>query len=266
VSAASPARTSVSMQQLDSMVLQICHGLLCAQKHFDFRHNDLHVDNVMATFITDTSYNYLLEGKVYPIQNYGMCWKVIDFGFAACAAFGERDVAEALLHSIAPLRVSRSGPCAVELLDLLYLLQSARAMSGDTIQARIDMYIDLLHDISDASEQRNSLHAVIARSQHDRFAITMPSVETSASVRSSGLLERFFITLASRRDGPQAREISSGPVFDAESSPFSQKGGFIEVYDDIRIPGIPLAPYAMYDGDTEPKRATSDRPQKVRRK
>ena len=270
LSAATPSAASarITVMHLDSAVLQICHGLLCAQKHFDFRHNDLHVDNVMATFITDTSYNYLIAKKVFPIQNYGMCWKVIDFGFAACAAFGERDVAEALLHSIAPLRVSRIGPCAVELLDLLYLLQSARAVSGDVVQARLDLYVDLLHEISVASERRYSLQAVLAGSQHDRFTITMPTAEMAADMRSSGLLERFFVALASRSDA-RAREISSGPVFDAESSPFSrEKDAFIDVYDDIRIPGVPRAPYALYDVlyDYNDDVKDGSRPRKVRRK
>lgn len=251
---ASPLSRHDMFKRLDSAVLQVCHGLLCAQKHFDFRHNDLHAENVMATFITDTTYNYLVHGRVFPIQNFGMCWKIIDFGFSACAAFGEHDVAEALFHSIAPLRVSHVGPCAAEVLDLLHLLQSARAVSGDAVQDRLDVHIDILREVSRASDQSGSLQAVIQQSQHNRHSMTQPTSAVCTAARSSGVLEQFFVTLASRKDGPTETEPSSGPVFDADNSPFPHGGSSIVVYDDVRILGHSRTPYAAYDVDDGPRK------------
>jgi hypothetical protein len=83
---------------LNVALLQICHGMMCAQEYFDFRHNDLHSSNVMMTFVSDARYNYKVGSELFAIPNYSMCWKLIDFGLSSSFVFGESDVVQAYAY------------------------------------------------------------------------------------------------------------------------------------------------------------------------
>lgn len=221
---------------LDVAVLQVCNGLLCAQKHYDFRHNDFHSKNVMMTFIYKTKYNYKVGDSYYSVPNYGMCWKLIDFGYSSSPVFHKHDIAHAYMHSPALTRAPKFFDLtdhAAELFDILRLLTSGKLCTGGLtaerkklVHDKLDGYVETLRKIGAASDKRGSL--LLAREQfleniaHMRRSRTLlPStVAFSELVRSRNgeLMERFFHVLAARY---KVGAIPRGLVFDAESSPFA---------------------------------------------
>ena len=63
-----------------SCLYQISFSLYYLQEHFDFTHNDLHINNVMYSE-TETKYlYYLFNNKYYRVPTYGKIFKIIDFG------------------------------------------------------------------------------------------------------------------------------------------------------------------------------------------
>ncbi len=63
-----------------SCLFQISFALLYLQKHYQFTHNDLHINNIMYSY-TDTKYLYYkLNNKYYKVPTYGKIFKIIDFG------------------------------------------------------------------------------------------------------------------------------------------------------------------------------------------
>ncbi len=80
-----------------AIIFQIIFTLRQIQRRWpDFRHNDLHSDNVLITIDRDFTYNdksikYLLferGGKKYYIPYYGLIPKLIDFGFSEIPSAG----------------------------------------------------------------------------------------------------------------------------------------------------------------------------------
>ena len=238
-----------AIEVLDVALLQICNGLLCAHKHFDFRHNDFHAENAMMTFITDTNYNYKVNGSYYKVPNYGMCWKLIDFGYSASPVFGENDLAHAAMHSPA-LSVANDyfdlTDHAEEFYDLLRLVTSAKYFARtlpvadrNLVYRRLDSYEETMRQIAiDSGDKRGSLGAArtafIDNYYRGSVKLLEATPQLSALMRSSGLLERFFESLAAKY------YVSSKPrgvLFDADISPF--------VGGDIVLEGIHTSPITV---------------------
>ena len=147
-------------------LLQICHGIMCAQDYYDFRHNDLHPDNVMMTFISNTVYNYRIGDRLFAVRNYGMCWKLIDFGLCSSKEFAKDDVARAYAHykvlrALKPMEsetketaaeesvmVETFRGFALEMWDVVYLLLGAigTVRRSTHVEARKTLIERVLHE------------------------------------------------------------------------------------------------------------------------
>ena len=220
-------------------VLQLTHALLASQKHYDFRHNDLHAGNAMMTHITKGQYTYRFSADdedaraaFYSIPNAGMCWKLIDFGNGTSVVFGQEDTISQLalrsgvLAGLRPLmkggKVARRGQFdvrdhAAEMYDLLRLLSystdklKARAVATAALldtTAFFDALIELIHEITQESPQRKTL-AKILTGKND-----------AALAGSSGLLQKFFKRVA-RPFRISSLSAAESVVFDADAHPFN---------------------------------------------
>jgi hypothetical protein len=195
-------------------LLQISHALLCAQDHFDFRHNDLHLENCMVTFIdADVQYTYDVYGARFTIPTHGMCWKVIDFGKGTSGMFGEWDHAHKLLNSsmfsaFTDWAVVTKAPYALEVLDMARLLHLGyEALADDNegqLRATFADAIKILWDISLESATVNTLASAFAARTvwGDGSKVQEPSEEFVRSTRTTGLLREFFFRLAGFRYPP----------------------------------------------------------------
>ena len=255
---------SEAFKFLDVAILQIVHGLLCAQKHYDFGHNDLHSGNVMMTFITSTNFNYKVNNNYYKIPTKGMCWKIIDFGTSASTVFDSKDVAHAFLH--APILAHTLAykktlhdyteerdvnHFALEFMDLLHLIDATRfhvekacadqirkggvvkdvELRRDRVHEKLDRYKVMIQDISKASEKKNSLanaYSIWLHLTQGRQNAVLPQANPSLVklVKSSGLMEIFFDRLCEEA-GFKVGKRPAGAVFDADTSPFRK--GSIEL-------------------------------------
>jgi hypothetical protein len=73
---------NISGELILSCMFQISFALTYLQKHFDFTHNDLHINNIMYSN-TETKYLYYkLNNIYYRVPTYGKIFKIIDFGRA----------------------------------------------------------------------------------------------------------------------------------------------------------------------------------------
>ena len=73
---------NISEELILSCMFQISFALTYLQKHFEFTHNDLHINNIMYSN-TETKYLYYkLNNIYYSIPTYGKIFKIIDFGRA----------------------------------------------------------------------------------------------------------------------------------------------------------------------------------------
>jgi len=73
---------NISEELILSCVFQISFALTYLQKHFDFTHNDLHINNIMYSN-TNTKYLYYkLNNIYYRVPTHGKIFKIIDFGRA----------------------------------------------------------------------------------------------------------------------------------------------------------------------------------------
>lgn len=228
------------VELLDVVLLQLADGLLCAQKHFDFRHNDFHTNNAMMTFITDTAYTYKVNDSYYTIPNYGMCWKLIDFGFSSARVLHEHDVAHSVMHSAALSVLDTASfdfmDYAAELYDLLRLVTYAkehtvllRAEKRRVVERRLDEYAAMLKDISIHSPKRKSLQiaheAYVRNTVRPQNAPLLPATpEFSKLMHSSGLVAAFFERLGTRF---KVSAEPAGTVFDSDKSPFVGGAGIV---------------------------------------
>jgi hypothetical protein len=65
-----------------SCLFQLSYALAYLQKHFQFTHNDLHIDNIMYQR-TDKTYLYYKFNNIYfKVPTFGYIFKIIDFGRA----------------------------------------------------------------------------------------------------------------------------------------------------------------------------------------
>ena len=65
---------------LVSALFQITYALAYLQIHFDFVHNDLHINNIMYTSTPDKFFYYQIQDQIYKVPTYGYCFKIIDYG------------------------------------------------------------------------------------------------------------------------------------------------------------------------------------------
>lgn len=73
---------NISEELLLSCLFQISFALTYLQKHFEFTHNDLHINNIMYSN-TDTKYLYYKMNNIYyRVPTHGKIFKIIDFGRA----------------------------------------------------------------------------------------------------------------------------------------------------------------------------------------
>ena len=73
-------KTDIDMNILECCLFQTIFALAYLQKHFDFTHNDLHINNVMFVK-TETLYLYYKFNNIYfKIPTFGYIFKIIDFG------------------------------------------------------------------------------------------------------------------------------------------------------------------------------------------
>ena len=212
---------TLRIQLLRVALLQLAHGLAAAQYRFDVRHNDLHAGNAMMTFITNTTYTYEVDGVSYSVPNHGMCWKLTDFGFASSSKlFETRDTIKALVHGRVAhrVRVSKLLHHAVEVVDFLRLLQTARASAVETRFAPQVRFCDAIeaavHDLAvrepDAS---GSLRAFSSETTTD------PAVLMEMA-RHHGLMTSVFILLANEPVG--SKTTASGPVYNMDAKLFQE--------------------------------------------
>tara|TARA_B110001469_G_C9632177_1_gene316398 strand:- start:340 stop:1998 length:1659 start_codon:yes stop_codon:yes gene_type:complete len=67
---------------IKSILFQTIFALAYLQKHFDFTHNDLHINNVMYINTEQKYLYYKYNNQYYQIPTYGKIAKLIDFGRA----------------------------------------------------------------------------------------------------------------------------------------------------------------------------------------
>ena len=73
---------NMNEELLLSCMFQVAFALTYLQKHFDFTHNDLHINNIMYSN-TETKYLYYkLNNIYYRVPTHGKIFKIIDFGRA----------------------------------------------------------------------------------------------------------------------------------------------------------------------------------------
>ena len=73
---------NISEELLLSCIFQVAFALTYLQKHYNFTHNDLHINNIMYTS-TETKYLYYkLNNIYYRVPTHGKIFKIIDFGRA----------------------------------------------------------------------------------------------------------------------------------------------------------------------------------------
>jgi hypothetical protein len=63
-----------------SCLFQISFSLAYLQKHYDFTHNDLHINNIMFQKTDRTFLYYKLNNKYFKVPTHGYIFKIIDFG------------------------------------------------------------------------------------------------------------------------------------------------------------------------------------------
>uniref|UniRef100_A0A6C0CZT4 Protein kinase domain-containing protein n=1 Tax=viral metagenome TaxID=1070528 RepID=A0A6C0CZT4_9ZZZZ len=63
-----------------SCFFQITFCLAYLQKHFNFTHNDLHIDNIMFTSTKHKFLYYKLNNIYFKVPTYGKIFKIIDYG------------------------------------------------------------------------------------------------------------------------------------------------------------------------------------------
>ena len=63
-----------------SCLFQIAFSLTYLQKHFNFSHNDLHINNIMYSECKTDYLYYKFNNKYFKVPTYGKIFKIIDFG------------------------------------------------------------------------------------------------------------------------------------------------------------------------------------------
>lgn len=262
-----------AVELIDVAILQLCDGLLCAHKHYDFRHNDFHTENAMMTFITDTTYTYKVGGSYYKIPNYGMCWKLIDFGMSASSVFDKDDIAHSVMHS-PTLSVAKGyfdlTDHAIEFYDLLRLVTSAvtrisarpRTATSAALIDRLRTFVEDMREIARDSDKRGSLMKaadafVPWENRSNSLKLARTTKKFSQLMRSGGLLERLFQRIGARFLVASGKP--RGVVFDADISPFQGRDIVLEgIHDSPIVVRKPLIASASKSVSPTPEPWISD--------
>jgi len=72
----------ININLILSCIFQISFALTYLQKHFQFTHNDLHINNIMYIKTKKEFLYYKFNNTYYKIPTYGYLFKIIDFGRA----------------------------------------------------------------------------------------------------------------------------------------------------------------------------------------
>lgn len=70
----------INYDLLKSCLFQIIFTLTLLQKHFEFTHNDLHINNIMYKTTSITHLYYKYNNKYFKVPTHGYIFKIIDFG------------------------------------------------------------------------------------------------------------------------------------------------------------------------------------------
>lgn len=107
---------------LISCFFQISFALAYLQKHYEFLHNDLHINNIMYIKTKEEYLYYNFENKYFKIPTYGVIFKIIDFGRCifkfkkkifmndAFSKYGEADTQYNFPNSYDPLKNKPFNP------------------------------------------------------------------------------------------------------------------------------------------------------------
>ena len=71
---------NIDYDLITSCLFQTIFTLTFLQKHFDFTHNDLHINNIMYKSTTTTYLYYKYNNIYFKVPTYGYIFKIIDFG------------------------------------------------------------------------------------------------------------------------------------------------------------------------------------------
>ena len=223
---------SVQPKLLGVCLLQLCHALACAKHHYNFRHNDLHAANAMMTYITTGTYTYKVNGTVYRVPNFGMCWKLIDFGYASSDLFGPLDVAHAYAHSRAfPFGMEaiksrlNTRKLSLDFYDMSRLVSAIAFAVPENCRAFLQSVVAKMRDISARSAQAGSLDAVF---ETPARALTVRRLENENHVA------QLFAFLAAEYavadgDGDGGVDEDSDTFFDMDRTPFGADTDFSAV-------------------------------------
>lgn len=73
-------KKKVFLEKIKAWMFQLILALVCANKAFQFVHNDLHIKNVMAVSTKESHLFYRVGENTYKVPTHGYCMKIIDFG------------------------------------------------------------------------------------------------------------------------------------------------------------------------------------------
>ena len=73
-------KQQLSLSLLKSCLFQITFALIYLQKHYQFTHNDLHINNVMYRKTDKPFLYYKYNNQYFKVPTYGYLFKIIDFG------------------------------------------------------------------------------------------------------------------------------------------------------------------------------------------
>jgi hypothetical protein len=200
-------------------------------------------------------YQYVVDGVQYDVPNYGMCWKLIDFGFSSSTElFGCYDNGTMLAcsHALSVADTYGLQPKAhsAEMYDLVRFMTAAKDMAEDNLylderwrhvveffETQLRVATAVFRDLTPDEGERTarSLHAsisVAARLYGTSHADKVRYAKLPTSNYNSGVLQEFFRRVASpyRQAGPPV----DGPhVFNADVrlfEAFEPLGAFENTY------------------------------------
>ncbi|UYV80582.1 hypothetical protein LAZ67_19000799 [Cordylochernes scorpioides] len=67
-------------QQKQSVIVQVAVALACAEEQMDFRHGDLHTNNIVVSATDKKSISYNVKSQVFEVPTNGILARIIDFG------------------------------------------------------------------------------------------------------------------------------------------------------------------------------------------
>lgn len=215
------------------ILIQITQALAAMQTHFNWRHNDLHYHNIMVTFVAHADYCYVVNGVNYVVPNYGMCWRIIDYGLSSSdVLFHENDnfdastdaktlpytyrfIREHYLEGFSEERY-RFEP---ELNDLIRFITTVLSMFSQTLSAdakgMITQFIREVH-----THAHNNLFWTFAKQRRIADPFELHTVQDNMRRSRGQAMRRAFAVLARPYRVPEAEMEHCTEVYDIESPLF----------------------------------------------